>query len=171
MLFLLSATLLAIGTQAHAQAPNLRQTMPTVLHTARTQAVENGDRLTLARDAVIKAFADLDDCLDLADCQAKLTTANRRVEQLSEELSLADQTTKSAQAETLKVREALAKADERILGLLDVIKEYATVPKSQQKSFWQKVKKKLVDLIDVATDAKTIQSIASIILLIKATKE
>ena len=159
---------LTISTRISAQEVSKAPMIDTVAQTVKTLPAQNGATLILT--SVAEAVRAYDDCIDLPDCQQKLFVANQRINKLLDQIDLGNKALLSSQQETEAQKAIVAKADERIVGLLNIIKDFANVPVKERKAWWKKVLKKLEDIVDVATDIKTIQAVASIILLTKASE-
>lgn len=93
------------------------------------------------------------------DCQSKLETANQRIVKLAENLTLVN-----AELKTAKEKEALQK--ELNAELLNLLKEYASLPPKEKKGFWKKVQAKLTGFLDKATEPDMLARIATILIIL-----
>lgn len=148
---MLSALILLTATQIKAQATQQLRTTDSVAGSVETQAASSGERRTLVRD-----------------CETELAAANQRINKLLDDLEATERSLASNKAEVDTLRLLVANKDARINGLLELIKEYALLDtQAQKKSFWAKVRHKLAEFIDAATDPRTLTTIVAIIALMK----
>lgn len=146
-------TLIATGLMLMLGIPALSQPPITKVNFAgdfaRTPPVSNGvnNTPTVADDVCDQRLAKALASLDVADIQIKA-----RDEQIGNF------------KEQVKLQEA------RFQEVLAILKEYATTDAKGRKSIWAKIGKKMVGMLDMLTDPKTIAAIAEIIILSKAVK-
>lgn len=103
-------------------------------------------------------------------CEEKLQTANQRVNKVLADLTAAEGTISSKNDEIAALKDALKTSKELSAQYLQIIKDYATTPVAERKSFWKKVGDKLAKLLDAVTDPETLVRITTLILLIKTAK-
>lgn len=71
--------------------------------------------------------------------------------------------------EVVALRSTVKLKNEAIVGLVELITEYAQADTAKKKkSIWKKIGTKAVKLIDAATDPETIRTVATLVILAKA---